>query len=322
MLQRIVTTGLFPAARFADGCAKRWAAVWPTTGTDIFCKSERIVSAVNLLRPCSTNPVENTESVPNEAKASVPADEAPSIQDEELRRFRTLAGDWWNPSGAYGPLHNLNPARCKFIRNVLCCHYSRQASNPEPLIGLSVLDVGCGGGLLCEPIARMGATVTGVDVLEENIDAAKVHSKGNAAISSRLVYRTVSAEKLAKENESFDVVLASEVIEHVKSPVDFLSTLISLVPDGGLLILSTLNRTPRSYMLAIVGAEYLTGYIPRGTHTWTSFLTPEELVMALDRSRMQVVQMSGMVFNPVTGRWALGLDTSINYIAAFQKSKK
>ncbi|CAD7705138.1 unnamed protein product [Ostreobium quekettii] len=239
------------------------------------------------------------------------------VNQREVEKFQKMAGQWWDPSGPLGPLHDLNPTRCKFIREALCWHYARDPYHPQPLSGISILDVGCGGGLLSEPLARMGATVTGIDVVADAVEAAKIHAAGDAAISSRLKFRAVSVDDLQTEGAKFDVVIASEVIEHVKHPKDFISTLSGLLPEQGMLIMSTLNRTLRSYCLAIVGAEYMLGMVPRGTHDWAKFITPQELIMATEDTPLQVAQLSGMVLDPLRGRWSLQQDTSVNYIAAF-----
>ena len=205
---------------------------------------------------------------------------AASIATEEIDRFSQYAEDWWNPDGAFRPLHRLNPVRLEYVRDRACAHFGRDAGSRHSLKGLKVLDVGCGGGLLSEPMARLGGEVTGIDASKKTISVARDHAK---AMYLKIDYRVSSVEEMARRKEKFDVITALEVIEHVADVRSFLGALSSLLKPGGLLIMSTLNRTPKSFLLGIVAAEYLLGWIPRGTHEWKKFIRPSELVKRVKR---------------------------------------
>lgn len=238
-----------------------------------------------------------------------------SVDAAEIEKFAAQAQDWWDPEGNFRPLHRLNPARLGFIRDRLRAHFGMagsQGAAAKPLKGLRLLDVGCGGGLLAEPLARMGAQVTAIDAAEESVAAAKQHAK---AVGLEIDYRAVTAEELAAGGETFDAVLSLEVVEHVADVPGFLATLSSLVRPGGALLLSTLNRTPKSFMLAIVGAEYLLRWVPRGTHDWKRFLKPSELAAALRPEGLEVTALSGLVYNPLTDSWRCDeQDLDVNYL--------
>ena len=238
-------------------------------------------------------------------------DAASSIDRSEIEKFARQADEWWDPDGNFRPLHRLNPARLSFIRDQLCEHFGKEKS-VRPLKGLKLLDVGCGGGLLAEPLARMGAEVTAIDAAEESVAAAKLHAE---AMGLKIGYRAVTAEALLAEGARFDAVLSLEVVEHVADVEGFLATLAGLVRPGGALILSTLNRTPKSFGLAIVGAEYLLRWVPRGTHDWRRFLKPSELANGLRPYGLEVQALAGLVYNPLTDSWRTDeQDLDVNYL--------
>ncbi|GER42990.1 ubiquinone biosynthesis O-methyltransferase [Striga asiatica] len=210
----------------------------------------------------------------------------------------------------------MNPTRLAFIRCTLCRHFGKDPNCARPFEGLKFIDVGCGRGILSEPLARMGATVTGIDVVEKNIKIAQLHAK-----LMKLLLATL-AEKLVEEQRKFDAVLALEVIEHVADPSDFCKSLSALTSFGGATIISTINRSMRAYATAILMAEYVLHWLPRGTHQWSSFLTPEELVLILERASISVKEMAGFVYDPLTGRWSLSDDVSVNFIAYGTKNSE
>lgn len=236
------------------------------------------------------------------------------IIDEEVARFDALAGEWWDPHGPMAPLHRINPVRIRWLRTVVASHFQRsQAGDAGPLTGLSVLDIGCGAGLLAEPLSRLGAEVTGVDPAPTSIDIARRHAQATGA---QVSYRCAAVEDLVAEGARFDVVMAMEVIEHVSDVGGFVASAASLVKPGGLFTVSTLNRTLKSFALAIVGAEYVLGWLPPGTHRWEQFVTPDELSSALDAARFRSKLRQGMIYNPLRNSWALSADTSVNYFVA------
>ncbi|BFI31575.1 2-polyprenyl-6-hydroxyphenyl methylase / 3-demethylubiquinone-9 3-methyltransferase [Marchantia polymorpha subsp. ruderalis] len=238
-----------------------------------------------------------------------------SINDVETAKFAAIADTWWDHHGPFKPLHAINPVRLSFIRSALCHHFRKDASSATPLDGLTIVDVGCGGGLACEPLARMGAQVLGVDAVEKNIKVASVHAMKDPSTST-IQYRCTTAEQLVHENQEFDVVLALEVIEHVADHMEFCKSLASLTKKNGMVIISTINRSISAYGLAIVGAEYVLGWLPKGTHDWSKFVTPEELALLMKRTSLSIEEMAGVVFNPHTQKWSLSDDTSVNYIAS------
>ena len=239
---------------------------------------------------------------------------SPSLDAAELRHFEGLAKEWWDERGKFRGLHAFNPARLAFIVSEVQSWRDRQNQSFRPLDGLSVLDIGCGGGILSEPLARLGGSVTGIDPVEESVGVATVHAKKQGL---NIDYRAATAEVLASEERTFDVVVASEVIEHVADVSSFLKTCRALCKPRGLLIVSTLNRTPKSYALAIIAAEHILGLAPRGTHDWKKFIKPEELEAALKQAGFEIGRLSGMVFKPLMGVWSLSdRDLSINYIMA------
>ncbi|HEX6957197.1 MAG TPA: bifunctional 2-polyprenyl-6-hydroxyphenol methylase/3-demethylubiquinol 3-O-methyltransferase UbiG [Ferrovibrio sp.] len=236
---------------------------------------------------------------------------AASIDPAEIARFSAMAAEWWNPQGKFRPLHKFNPVRLGFIRDRIASHFACDPAKAAPLSGLRLLDIGCGGGLVAEPLARLGAAVVGVDASERNIGVAQLHAgEGGLAID----YRCTSAEALAAAGESFDVVLALEVIEHVADLEGFLKACGQMVKPGGLLIAATLNRTAKAYALAVIGAEYVLGWLPRGTHDWKKFVKPHELAAGLRHAGLAVQELAGVSYDPLGDRWQLGRDTGVNYM--------
>jgi 2-polyprenyl-6-hydroxyphenyl methylase / 3-demethylubiquinone-9 3-methyltransferase len=239
-----------------------------------------------------------------------------TLDKDEVARFAKLASAWWDANGPFKPLHRINPTRLTYIRDQLCRKFGRDAKAGASLKGLSVLDIGCGGGLVAEPLTRLGAAVTGIDPAPENIEAAKAHAKG-ARLD--ITYRTVTAEALAGEDATFDAVLLLEVVEHVPDVPLFLKAVAPLVRPGGVMILSTLNRTLKAYALAIIGAELILRWLPAGTHDWNRFVTPEELSGALKRTGLAVEDITGMVYDLLADEWRLARDNDVNYfVTAFR----
>jgi 2-polyprenyl-6-hydroxyphenyl methylase/3-demethylubiquinone-9 3-methyltransferase len=236
---------------------------------------------------------------------------APSVDPAEIARFDALAADWWDAKGKFAPLHRFNPARLTFLKTALVQHFQRDERLAQPLAGLSLLDVGCGGGLVAEPMSRLGATVTGVDAGTATIEAARRHSQGMGLV---IDYRTATVEELGNEDLRFDIVLALEVIEHVVDSEAFLKACKRLLKPGGVLAVATLNRTARSFLLAIVGAEYLLRWLPPGTHKWNRFVRPDELDEMLKAAGLSVTTRTGINYNPLRDRWSLSSDTAVNYI--------
>ena len=234
-----------------------------------------------------------------------------TIDADEVARFSAMADEWWDPTGKFRPLHKFNPIRLGYIRDRLCAHFDRDPRSLTPLDGLTLLDVGCGGGLLSEPLARMGAIVTGIDASEKNIGTARAHA---ARSDVEIDYRCSTAEDLVAAGETFDIVLSLEVVEHVADVDLFLDSCTALVRDGGAMILATLNRTPKAFMFGIVGAEYVMRWLPRGTHDWKKFVRPSELSRGLRRNGVDVSDISGLSFNPLSDEWRVSGDVSVNYI--------
>ncbi len=242
-----------------------------------------------------------------------------TLDPGELARFAALADEWWDPRGKFKPLHKLGPTRMAFVREQVLTHFGLTGNGLKPFAGLRFLDVGCGGGLVSEPLARLGATVTGIEPAEDNVAAARAHAgEGGLAID----YRAVRAEDLLEEGATFDVVVCLEVIEHVPDPRAFVSILSRLTRPGGLLLLSTLNRTLKAYALAIVGAEYVLRWLPVGTHQWDRFITPVELQDMVRMAGLVSPVLSGLVYNPLTDSWSLNAsDLDVNYLLAAGKPK-
>jgi 2-polyprenyl-6-hydroxyphenyl methylase/3-demethylubiquinone-9 3-methyltransferase len=242
---------------------------------------------------------------------------ASTVDPDEVARFATLADEWWDARGKMAPLHKLNPTRLAYIRDQLCRHFGRDAKRLDCLAGLRLLDIGCGGGLLSEPLARIGAEVVGVDPAAKNVAAAKLHAEENEITVD---YRVGTAEMLADAGERFDVVLAMEVVEHVTDVNLFVRRSAAMVRPGGLMILATLNRTLKSFALAIVGAEYVLGWLPRGTHRWDRFVTPNELEIALELGGLRVIDERGVIYNLLADRWQLAGDTDVNYMVTAKRA--
>ncbi len=240
-----------------------------------------------------------------------------SVDAAEVERFSALAADWWEARGPMAALHKFNPVRLGYIRDQAAKHFGRDAKTLDSLKGLRMLDIGCGGGILSEPLARLGAQVVGADPSEENVAVARAHAQeGGLTID----YRATTAEDLAAAGERFDVVLAMEVVEHVTDVTSFVATCASMVEPGGLMIAATLNRTLKSFALAIVGAEYVLRWLPRGTHQWDKFVTPEELETAVENSGLRVTGERGVVYNPFADRWQLSSDMDVNYMLVAERA--
>lgn len=237
-----------------------------------------------------------------------------TVDPAEVAKFEAMAAEWWNPHGKFRPLHMMNPVRLGYITAQIAAEFGRDLKAPTPFAGLRILDIGCGGGLLSEPMARLGAQVLGADAAERNIPVARIHA---AEQGLDIDYRHTTAEALAAAGEIFDVVLAMEIVEHVSDPQAFLATCQTLMKPGGLIVASTINRNPKSFMMAIVGAEWVMRWLPKGTHEWAKFITPEELERYLRSAGIDPVDRKGFVFNPVTWTWAISdRDLSVNYVMA------
>lgn len=242
-----------------------------------------------------------------------------SIDPGELEKFRAMAEEWWDPEGKFSPLHKFNPVRLKYIRDIACAHFDLDTGSLTPFSGLTVLDVGCGGGLLCEPLARMGASVTGIDALSRNIEIAKSHAE---AASLSVDYRAGTVEELVDEKRRFDIVLNMEVVEHVANVEAFLGACGAAVAAGGLMFFSTLNRTAKAFALAIVGGEYILRWVPRGTHDWRKFVRPSEFTRGLAHAGIDVTDLTGVTYSPLTDQWSLNRrDLNVNYMGSGVKAR-
>jgi 2-polyprenyl-6-hydroxyphenyl methylase / 3-demethylubiquinone-9 3-methyltransferase len=238
------------------------------------------------------------------------------VDEAEVEKFNRLASDWWDPKGRMKPLHKFNPVRLAYLRKTMIAHFDSDPKAIQPFKGLSVVDIGCGGGLLSEPLARLGFAVTGIDPAENNVDVARAHAARSCVAVD---YRKVTAETLMEERAAFDVVLAMEVVEHVPDVPAFVAAAASLVKPGGLFIAATINRTKRSFALAILGAEYVLRWLPVGTHSWDKFVTPDELEQAIADGGLEVFDRQGVVFNPLTDKWSLARDMAVNYMLAARR---
>jgi len=237
-----------------------------------------------------------------------------TIDPDEIAKFEAMASEWWDPNGKFKPLHMLNPCRLDYIIAQVSAEFMRDAKSPLPFQGLRILDIGCGGGLLCEPMARLGADVVGADAAERNIPVARVHAE---KMGLDIDYRHTSAEALAAAGEQFDVILNMEVVEHVADPQTYLNACQALLKPGGLMICSTINRNPKSYMVAIIGAEHVMRWLPKGTHDWSKFITPDELFTFIETAGLTPVDRKGFVFNPLQWTWSISdRDLSVNYVTA------
>lgn len=240
-----------------------------------------------------------------------------TINPEEIAKFAAMAEEWWDPTGKFKPLHKFNPVRLGYIREKAIAHFGLDGSKRHPFEGLRILDIGCGGGLLSEPMARLGAKVTGVDAGEKNIRIADLHAKQSML---EIDYRATTAEALAAAGEKFDIVLNMEVVEHVDNVPLYMKSCADLVAPGGLLFTATINRTLRAYALAIVGAERVLRWLPKGTHDYAKFLTPEEISTLVTRNGLKVVEKTGVVFHPLADEWRRSRDTGINYMVLAEKA--
>ena len=240
-----------------------------------------------------------------------------TIDPDEVAKFQAMAAEWWDPNGKFKPLHMLNPCRLDYITGQIAAEFGRDLTGPLPFKGLRILDIGCGGGLLSEPMARLGAQVVGADAAEGNIPVARVHAEEQGL---EIDYRHTTAEALAAAGEQFDAILNMEVVEHVADPLAYLTACQQLLKPGGLMICSTLNRNPKSYMMAIIGAEHVMRWLPKGTHDWAKFITPDELFDLLEKAGLDPVDRKGFVFNPLLWSWSISdRDLSVNYTTASVK---
>jgi 2-polyprenyl-6-hydroxyphenyl methylase/3-demethylubiquinone-9 3-methyltransferase len=238
-----------------------------------------------------------------------------TVDPAEIAKFSKLSAEWWDPSGKMAPLHKINPLRLAYIRDAACRKFTRNAKSLNCLSGLRMLDIGCGAGLLCEPFTRLGADVVGIDPSAKNIAAAKLHAeKGHLSID----YRNATLEEM-DGRERFDIVLAMEVVEHVTDVGVFLGRCAAMLKPGGMMVASTLNRNWKSFALAIVGAEYVLRWLPRGTHQWSKFVTPDELTRHLLDNRLVVTEQSGVVYNPFADKWGLSADMDVNYMVVAEQ---
>jgi len=240
-----------------------------------------------------------------------------SIDPAEVAKFSAMAAEWWDPAGKFAPLHKFNPVRLGFIRAETAAHFGRDSRSLRPFEGLSLLDIGCGGGLLSEPMARLGFAVTGADASDKNIGTAKAHA---AQSGLAIDYRATSAESLVAEGQRFDVVLNMEVVEHVADVSAYLAACTALLKPDGLTFVATLNKTLKSLALAKIGAEYVLNWLPRGTHDWNRFLPPTELKKALEESGLTILKRQGVSFDPLNWDWKLSSDVDVNYMMVAVRS--
>jgi 2-polyprenyl-6-hydroxyphenyl methylase/3-demethylubiquinone-9 3-methyltransferase len=239
-----------------------------------------------------------------------------TINPDEIAKFAAMADEWWDPRGKFKPLHKFNPVRLGYVRDKAISHFDKDGSVRRPLEGLSMLDIGCGGGLLSEPLARLGATVVGIDAGEKNVRIAALHAEQSGL---EIDYRATTAEALAASGAQFDIVLNMEVVEHVDNVPLYMKSCANLVKPGGLLFTATINRTPRAYALAIVGAEYVLGWLPKGTHDFSKFLTPDEIATLVKRNGLSVIDRTGVVFHPLADEWRPSRDLGVNYMVLAAK---
>ncbi|PWK61676.1 bifunctional 2-polyprenyl-6-hydroxyphenol methylase/3-demethylubiquinol 3-O-methyltransferase UbiG [Roseicyclus mahoneyensis] len=240
-----------------------------------------------------------------------------TVDSGEIAKFEAMAAEWWDPNGKFKPLHMLNPTRLDYITRQIAAEFGRDLKAPRPFEGLRLLDIGCGGGLLSEPMARLGATVVGADAAPRNIPVAQVHAEQSGL---SIDYRHTTAEALAADGEQFDVVLNMEVVEHVSDPLAYLTACQQLLKPDGLMICSTINRNPKSFLMAIIGAEYVMRWLPKGTHEWQKFITPDELYDLIRQAGLDPVDRKGFVFNKLTWTWSISdSDLGVNYVTASVK---
>jgi len=242
-----------------------------------------------------------------------------TIDQDEIRKFTEMADEWWDENGKFKPLHKFNPIRIDYINNTIQNHFNKAIKDSEkPLADFEILDIGCGGGLVSEPIAKLGANVTAIDAGEKNIKIASIHAKQS---DIDINYRNMSAEDLLSEGKKFDIILNLEVLEHVADVGEFINTSIELLNPGGIMFLATLNRTAKSYAFAIIGAEYVLRWLPKGTHDWKKFLKPSEINKFINHDDITVKEVKGVSFNPIKDKWFLSNDTDINYMMTISKSE-
>tara|TARA_B100000378_G_scaffold19917_1_gene15638 strand:+ start:384 stop:1109 length:726 start_codon:yes stop_codon:yes gene_type:complete len=239
-----------------------------------------------------------------------------TVDKLEIEKFSILAKDWWNPNGKFKPLHLFNPVRIKFIKEKLISHFEKDPNDPKPLEKLKILDIGCGGGLLCEPLCRLGAIMTGIDASKNNIEVAKTHSN---EMSLNIKYIHTSPENLNFENE-FDAILNMEIVEHVTNVDLFIKNCSKLIKKNGIMFVSTINKNLKSYIFAILGAEYILRWLPIGTHDWNKFLTPQDLENITNNNNFLTDETVGMEFNLFSNKWLQSSNTSVNYISTFLKN--
>jgi len=239
-----------------------------------------------------------------------------TVDKTEIEKFSKLAKDWWNPRGKFKPLHLFNPARIKFIKEKLVLHFKLNPNSKKPLDGLKILDIGCGGGLLCEPLTRLGAVLTGIDASYQNIEVAKLHAK---EMNLNINYINCSPENL-NLNSKFDVILNMEVVEHVANVDFFINNCSKLITSNGLMFVATINKNLKSYLFAILGAEYILRWLPIGTHDWDKFLSPQDLNKIANKNNFKSDEVVGMKFNILTKTWSCSSDDSVNYISTFLKN--
>ncbi len=241
-----------------------------------------------------------------------------TIDPKEVAKFEAMATEWWDTDGKFKPLHMLNPTRLDYIVEQIAAEFARNLSIKNPFKDLRILDIGCGGGLLSEPMARLGATVVGADAAERNIPVAQIHAEQSGL---EIDYRHTSAEAIVQTGETFDVILNMEVVEHVADPLGFLTACKNLLKPNGLMLCSTINRNPKSYLMAIIGAEHIMRWLPKGTHEWDKFITPDELFELIKSAGLNPVDRKGFVFNPFKWSWSISdKDLSVNYVTASIKS--
>ncbi len=240
-----------------------------------------------------------------------------TVDAGEIAKFEAMAAEWWDPTGKFKPLHMMNPVRLDYITSQIAAEFGRDLKADKPFEGLRILDIGCGGGLLSEPMARLGADVVGADAAPRNIPVAQIHAEQSGL---KIDYRHTTAEAMAEAGEQFDIVLNMEVVEHVADPLAYLTACQRLLKPNGLMLCSTINRNPKSFAMAIVGAEYVMRWLPKGTHEWSKFITPDELFDLISKAGLTPVDRKGYVFNPITWGWSISdRDLSVNYVTASTK---
>ena len=240
-----------------------------------------------------------------------------TVDPSEIAKFEAMAAEWWDPTGKFKPLHMMNPVRLEYITSQIAAEFDRDLKADKPFAGLRILDIGCGGGLLCEPMARLGATIVGADAAERNIPVARIHAEQSGL---DIDYRHTTAEAMAEAGEQFDIVLNMEVVEHVADPLGYLTACQQLLKPGGLHLCSTINRNAKSFAMAIVGAEWIMRWLPKGTHEWDKFITPDELFDLMTKAGLNPVDRKGYVFNFARFTWSISdRDLSVNYVTAALK---